>query len=156
MRIKIYWIGKTRNASIRALIADYLERTRHFVPCEGVEMRDPSRTREPGGADPRSRGAAEIRKLLDGGQRTVALDGKGKEFTSREFASWLESELNRGTRGISFVIGGPEGLADWVLERADLSLSLGRMTWTHEMCRVLLLEQLYRALSILRNIPYHK
>jgi len=139
-----------------SLIGDYLERIRHFVPCEVVEIRDCGGAREARGSGRQSPGKTEIRKLIDRGHRTVALDGKGKEYTSLEFARWLNSELVRGTPGISFVIGGPEGLPGWALERAHLSMSLGRMTWTHEMCRVLLLEQLYRALSILRNIPYHK
>jgi 23S rRNA (pseudouridine1915-N3)-methyltransferase len=88
--------------------------------------------------------------------RLVALDERGVQFTSQGFARWLESEQNTGARSLTFVIGGPEGLSSVISSRANLILSIGKMTWTHEMCRVLLLEQVYRALCIMRNIPYHR
>jgi len=84
------------------------------------------------------------------------LDETGTQFTSPDFARWLESQQNRGIRMIAFVIGGSEGLSRTISSRADLVLSMGKMTWTHEMCRALLLEQLYRAMCIQRRIPYHR
>ena len=99
---------------------------------------------------------AEIRKALDDRSLAVVLDEHGRQFSSADFAAWFETEQDRGRREIVFVIGGPEGISPEISGRAQLTLSLGRMTWTHEMCRVLLLEQVYRAFSILRKIPYHK
>jgi len=156
MRIKIVWVGKTRNPQIAALATDYLERVRHMIPCEIREARDPARGRDLKGDDLRAAEAGQLLKLTEGLNRIVVLDERGKQFSSPEFAHWLEGEQDRGTRDLAFVIGGPEGVDSAVSARAALSLSLGRMTWTHEFCRVLLLEQIYRAFSILKNIPYHK
>ncbi len=154
MRLKILWVGKTKNRFVRALAADYRDRVARFAPCEILEARDASGMRSG-----RDRPAAEtkaIAKLLPGGCRLVVLDERGREMSSPDFARWLAAEMDRGTRELVFLIGGVEGVADGLLSRADLKLSLGRMTWTHEMCRVLLLEQLYRAFCILRNVPYHR
>jgi len=98
----------------------------------------------------------ELGKFLQENGRLVALDEEGTQFTSPAFAKWLEKEQNFGARSITFVIGGPEGLSPKITSRAHLVLSLGKMTWTHDMCRVLIMEQVYRALCIMRNIPYHK
>ncbi|MGD0098871.1 MAG: 23S rRNA (pseudouridine(1915)-N(3))-methyltransferase RlmH [Acidobacteriota bacterium] len=156
MRIKFLWVGKTKNASVQSLISDYLGRVRHFVPCEVIETRDLSKRRSlPSAELIECEGKELARHVLESG-RLVALDEKGIQFSSQAFADWLESEQNKGIRTIAFVIGGPEGLSDMISKRAHLILSMGKMTWPHEMCRVLLLEQVYRALCILRNIPYHR
>ncbi len=136
--------------------ADYFERLRHLTSCEILETRDISRGRAIDGAKLLAAEAAEIGKYLQHGSRVVVLDENGKQLTSPEFARWLDKEQNQGTRELAFVIGGPDGLSPEIAGRAVLRLALGRLTWTHEMCRMLLLEQLYRACCILRNIPYHK
>ncbi len=156
MRIKIIWVGKTKNPQVSALMEGYLTRVRHMVPCEIAEARDPARGRNLKGDVLRKAEAAQLLKLAVGSHRIVVLDERGRQFSSPEFASWLASEQNQGTREITFVIGGPEGVSPTISECAHLNISLGRMTWTHEICRVLLLEQLYRAFGILKNIPYHK
>ena len=156
MRIKFVWVGKTKNASVQSLISDYLERVRHFVPCEVVETRDLSKRRSVPSAELiEGEGKDLVRHVPESG-KLVALDERGVQFSSQAFAYWLASEQNKGVRIITFVMGGPEGLSDTISRQAHLKLSMGKMTWTHEMCRVLLLEQVYRALCILRNIPYHK
>jgi len=156
MQLKILWIGKTKNASLRALTEDYLARVRHFFPCEVLEVRDVSRVRGGRGSDLLAAEAEGIVRMLPAGCKTVALDDSGEEMSSPDFANWIGSELNRGTRTLAFVIGGPSGIEAAIRNGARLRISFGKMTWTHEMCRVLLLEQLYRAACILRNIPYHK
>jgi 23S rRNA (pseudouridine1915-N3)-methyltransferase len=156
MQIKFLWVGKTKNSPIRSLVGDYLDRISHWVSCEVVETRDLSKSRSLRVADLIEGEGAEIAKHLPKFGRIVALDETGKQYTSSDFARWFESEQNGGTRSITFIIGGPEGLSRAVAERAHVVLSLGKMTWTHEMCRVLLLEQVYRALCIMRKIPYHK
>jgi 23S rRNA (pseudouridine1915-N3)-methyltransferase len=156
MQIKILWVGKTKNVSIRNLFDDYLNRIRHMVSCEIIETRDFSKRRSLQGAELMKIEAAEITRFLGDQSRVVALDEKGREFSSAEFARWLEAEQNRGAREIDFIIGGPEGLDASIVNRSNLKLSLGKMTWTHEMCRLLLIEQIYRALGMLRNIPYHR
>jgi 23S rRNA (pseudouridine1915-N3)-methyltransferase len=156
MHVKFIWVGKTRSSPIRALIEDYLGRLRHLTSCEILETRDISRGRSLNGAKQLAAEAAEIDRRLTEGSRIVVLDEGGMQFASPEFARWLEGEQVRGTRELAFVVGGPDGVSAEMRLRADLRLSLGKMTWTHEMCRALLLEQVYRACSILRRIPYHK
>lgn len=156
MQIRILWVGKTKNPSIKTLIADYLGRIHHLIPCEIVEIRDLSKGRSLGAVQLIAAEGEEIAKNLPNAGKVVALDETGSQYTSEGFARWLESEQNAGTKTISFVIGGPEGLSPTLAQRARMVLSMGKMTWTHEMCRVLLLEQVYRALCIMRNIPYHR
>jgi 23S rRNA (pseudouridine1915-N3)-methyltransferase len=156
MHIKLLWVGKTKNTQIKSLASDYLARIRCMVPCSLVETRDLTKRSSLRGAELIAREGAELAKHLPEGGRLVALDEKGIQFTSPDFARWLELEQNSGARVITFVIGGPEGLSREISERAHVVLSLGKMTWTHEICRLLLLEQVYRALCIMRRIPYHK
>jgi 23S rRNA (pseudouridine1915-N3)-methyltransferase len=156
MRIRILWVGKTKEPAISALVADYVSRIRHLSACDIVEIQDIARKRRLQGAELLRAEGEEIAKRLPEGCRLVVLDEKGRQFASPAFARWLDTELMRGTREIFFVIGGSEGISGHLLNRADLKLSLGAMTWTHEMCRVLLAEQIYRAFTILHNLPYHK
>jgi 23S rRNA (pseudouridine1915-N3)-methyltransferase len=156
MRIKICWVGKTQNPPIKSLLLDYLERLDHLVPIETVEVPDLSKRRGLKGASLLAAEGEELARHLDANCRRVVLDEKGTQFSSVEFARWLEQEQVRGTREIAFLIGGPEGIDRKMAQQAYLRLSLGKMTWTHEMTRVLLAEQIYRALSILRNMPYHR
>lgn len=156
MRFRFAWVGKTKDASLRNLEADYAARIGRLVPVEIDPVRDAVRGRRPLGAAAARDEALRLEKVTKRSALLVALDETGTEFTSREFAAWLRSAENTGAREIVFVAGGPDGLDESIRKRCTLSLALGRMTWTHEMCRVLLLEQVYRALCILRNIPYHK
>jgi len=156
MHIKFLWVGKTKNSAAQSLISDYLERVRHLVHCEVVETRDLSKRRSLRAAELIKSEGEELARHVPESGSLVALDEKGTEFTSEGFARWLESQQNTGVRIITFVIGGPEGLSPMLSRRARLILSMGKMTWTHEMCRVLLLEQIYRALCIMRNMPYHR
>ncbi len=156
MYINFLWVGKTKNSSAKSLVMDYLERIRRMVPCEIIETREPAKGTSLVGAKLVAREGDELVRYLPESGRLVALDEKGVQFTSPDFARWLESEQNSGIRGITFVIGGPEGLSCKISSRAHIVLSMGKMTWTHEICRILLLEQVYRALCIMRHIPYHK
>jgi 23S rRNA (pseudouridine1915-N3)-methyltransferase len=156
MRIRIFWIGKTQNAPIKSLISDYLDRLRHMAPVEIHEAPDFSKRRGLTGASLLAAERTEIDRFLAADSRKVVLDEQGAQLTSTEFARWIEAAQIQGVREVSFIIGGPAGLDPALREQAHFRLSLGRMTWTHEMARVLLLEQIYRAFSILRNIPYHK
>jgi len=156
MHIKFLWVGKTKDSAIRSLISDYQGRIQRLIPCEVIEARDVSRRRSIRAAERMAAEAEELARHLPDSGRLIALEETGTQFTSPGFARRLQSEQNTGARVITFVIGGPDGLDPVISKRAHLVLSLGKMTWTHEMCRVLLLEQTYRALCIMRNIPYHK
>lgn len=156
MFIRFLWIGKTKNPFIRALVSDYQERILRLIPCEIVEARDPARRKHLDAVQTIAAEGEELARHFPGYGRIVALDEKGVAQTSSGFARWLESEQNAGARAITFVIGGPEGLSPEISGRAHMILSMGKMTWTHEMCRALLLEQVYRALCITHRIPYHR
>lgn len=142
--IRIIAVGKLKNRDLASLADDYRQRLRHFTQLDVLELRDQGPPRE-------------ARQMLDqlgrSGTSThvVALDERGRDLTSQDLARAL------GAHGsICFLVGGADGLTDTVRERADLVLSLSRLTFTHEMARVVLLEQIYRGFTILRNLPYHR
>ena len=152
MKFRIIWTGKTRDARLRALIDDYAERLSHFVRCEVTEIRELGRT-DKAGID------KETKRISDGlrpGSFTVVLDPAGAEWTSQELAAQLKGWEGSGVKEVTFVVGGPNGLAPELVARADKRWSLSRLTLTHEMARVLLLEQLYRAFTIVHGLPYQK
>lgn len=152
MRFRIIWTGKTRDARLRALIDDYAERLAHFVRCEVTELREVGRG-DKSGID------KDSKRISDGlrpGAITVLLDPEGSEWTSQQLAEQVRRWEGNGIKEVAFVIGGPHGVTRELLERADKRWSLSRLTLTHEMARVLLLEQLYRAYTIIHGLPYQK
>ena len=152
MKFRIIWTGKTRDARLRALVEDYAERLSHFVRCEVTELKELGRT-DKAGID------KETKRISDGlrpGSLTVLLDPEGLEWTSPDLAAQVRSWEGNGVKEVAFVVGGPNGLAPELLSRADKRWSLSRLTLTHEMARVLLLEQLYRAFTIVQGMPYQK
>jgi 23S rRNA (pseudouridine1915-N3)-methyltransferase len=152
MRLQIIWPGKTKDARLKALIDDYSDRLSHFVRCEVVELREESRS-DRAGID---RESARISDALRSGAVKVVLDPAGVEWTSPELANEVRKWENSGIKEVAFIIGGPRGLSEEVCARADKRWSLSRLTLTHEMARVLLFEQLYRAYTIVHNLPYQK
>ena len=152
MRFRIIWTGKTRDARLRALIDDYAERLSHFVRCEVTEIREQGRT-DKTGIDKETK---RISDALRFASLTVLLDPEGAQWTSQELAAQLGSWEGNGVKEVAFVIGGPNGLAPELVSQADKRWSLSRLTLTHEMARVLLFEQLYRAFTIVHGLPYQK
>ena len=152
MRFRIIWPGKTRDARLRSLIDDYLGRLSHFVRCEVTELRESGRAGR-AGIDKETRGISDA---LRPGAVTVLLDPEGAEWTSQQLADQVKSWESRGIKEVAFVVGGPNGLSPDFAARADKRWSLSRLTLTHEMARVLLLEQLYRAYTIVHGLPYQK
>jgi 23S rRNA (pseudouridine1915-N3)-methyltransferase len=152
MRVRIIWTGKTRDARLRALIEDYAERISHFTRCEVTELRELGRT-DKTGID------KESKRISDGlrpGSVTVLLDPDGKEWTSQQLAAQVQKWEGNGIKEVAFVVGGPNGVAGDLKSRVDKRWSLSRLTLTHEMARVVLLEQLYRAYTIVHGLPYQK
>jgi 23S rRNA (pseudouridine1915-N3)-methyltransferase len=155
MKLRFVWIGKTRRAPVRELIREYLDRIGKFVKVEVTELRD----RDDVGGDTQriiDKEGEDILSRTAGVPFLVALDERGRELDSRKLAELIEKHRLAGTKQIAFVIGGHGGLADGVRERADLVLALSRMTLTHELARVLLVEQIYRAFTIIHDLPYQK
>ena len=152
MRLRIIWTGKTRDARLRALIEDYAARLAHFTRCEVTELRELGRT-DKTGIDKESQRISDALRL---GSITVLLDPEGTEWTSQQLAAQVESWEGNGMKEVAFVVGGPSGFAGDLKSRADKRWSLSRLTLTHEMARVLLFEQLYRAYTIIHGLPYQK
>jgi 23S rRNA (pseudouridine1915-N3)-methyltransferase len=148
MKLRVLWVGKTKNPNIAKLYADYASRIEHFLPLNIVEVKEPK------GGMPAE--AEKILAALGDSDRVVVLDPKGKAFTSEQLAKFVQQHMTSDPRRLTFVIGGYEGLADSVKSRADVQWSLSSLTFTHDLTRVVLLEQLYRALSIIHNLPYSK
>lgn len=154
MRLRLIWVGKTKNEHVRALLNDYVQRLGRFVRCEINELR------ESAGADERTIIAEESRRVagaLRADSVTVLLDVEGqREWSSPELAAQIERWGLAGKKEIVFVIGGHLGVNAELKAKAEVRWSLSRLTLTHEMARVVLVEQLYRAYTILHGLPYQK
>jgi len=149
MRFRFVWVGKTKNKNFRALQDEYLGRLEHFVKCEIVEIKD---------AAPNEATEIEGKRILEKMNQTpfvCLLDVKGRGLSSTQLAGEIEKWQNAGTKEVSFIIGGAKGVSPEVARAADDRLSLSFLTLTHEMARVVLLEQLYRAYTIIKRFPYH-
>ncbi len=154
MRLRIVAVGKLKEPYWRAAADEYLKRLRPYAKVEVTEVAD----RDLGADERRAVEAegADVMRALGPGTRVVALEIGGRAPTSEDLASWLDDLAGSGASDVTFVIGGAAGLAPPVLERADESLALSRLTLPHQLARVVLLEQLYRAFRIIRGEPYHR
>lgn len=144
MKLKIAWIGKTKEAAIEALSVEYLKRLSRFADAEGVVLRDE---------------AALLRLAMGEGSRSkyrlVLLESSGKQFSSEEFAEFVRNHRENNPLSLLFAIGPANGFSPEAHRAASNILSLGKMTMPHELARVVLLEQVYRAFTILNRHPYH-
>jgi 23S rRNA (pseudouridine1915-N3)-methyltransferase len=154
MRLRLIWVGKTRNEHLKALAAEYLKRLSRFARCEVVEVR------ESAAADSRACLEEEGKRILGAvasDALAVLLDVSGPtRWSSEELAAQVENWQTRSVREVTFVVGGHLGVSEEVRARAAVRWSLSPLTLTHEMARVVVAEQLYRAYTILRGVPYQK
>lgn len=150
MKFRFVWIGKTKDKNWRALQDEYLQRLSHFIKFDIAEIRESERheTKETEGK--------RILENLNQSSFVCLLDVKGNEISSHQLAEKIENWQNRSVKEVAFVICGQDGASSEVVEKADYSLSLSRLTLTHEMARIVLIEQLYRAYTIIRGFPYQK
>jgi 23S rRNA (pseudouridine1915-N3)-methyltransferase len=153
MLLRLIWVGKTKNEHLRALTDDYLGRLKRFVRVDIAELRESARRAEREGIEEESQ---RIKGAFRSDAFVVLLDIEGREWGSRELAGEIEKWQTGGRKEIAFVIGGHNGVSQEVVSRADMRWSLSRLTLTHEMARVLLAEQLYRAYTIIHGLPYQK
>jgi 23S rRNA (pseudouridine1915-N3)-methyltransferase len=144
VKLQIAWIGKTKEPAIQSLSAEYLQRISRFVQAESHEF-----TAESSLFKLADRAAGRTAPVL------ILLDSRGRQFTSEEFAELLRDQQDRGTQNLLFAVGPADGFSDEARSSADLILSFGKMTLAHELARVVLLEQIYRAFTILKGHPYH-
>jgi len=153
MKLRLVWLGKTRDPHLAALAKDFAARIEHSLPIEITELKDV----KTGDGERRLQDeASRILGALDGSDRVILLDASGPMWSSSQFAEFLGKHMNEEQRRLTFVIGGFGGTAELVRKRADRKWSLSPLTFTHDMTRVLVLDQLYRALAILNNHPYSK
>jgi 23S rRNA (pseudouridine1915-N3)-methyltransferase len=155
VRIRIIVVGKLKERFILDGEKGYLKRTRPYSKLEVVEI-TASAPKEGKGAQSIAEEGVKILGKLKAGEIVVALDEKGKGLTSPQFASFFEEHMNSGRSDFAFVIGGAFGLSKEVRDRADMVLSLSDMTFPYQLCRLILVEQIYRAMSIVHGLPYHK
>jgi len=149
VKIKVAWIGKTKEPAIEALSDEYLKRISRYTEVAGLALKDEAAILSlAGGEGQRNRHQSKERHKL------VLLDSRGKQFSSEELAEFMEREQVNAVP-LLFAIGGSDGFSEQARQRAAVTLSLGKMTLPHELARVVLLEQLYRAFTILKNHPYH-
>ena len=152
MRVRLIWVGKTRNEHLRALIDEYVQRLGRFVRCEIVEVREGTSGEERAIIEEGRR----ITGMLGDNSPVVLLDLTGRQWSSPELAAELEGWQLRAVKELAFVVGSHAGVSAEVRKRADICWSLSRLTLTHEMARLVLVEQLYRAYTIMRGLPYQK
>jgi 23S rRNA (pseudouridine1915-N3)-methyltransferase len=144
VKLKVAWIGKTKEPAIQSLTDEYLKRLSRYADAAGLALKDESALLKLCGRETRP-----LRHTL------VLLDGRGKPFSSEEFAKFLGGYQDRNPLPLLFAVGPANGFSDATRQAATLLLSLGKMTLAHELARVVLLEQLYRAFTILKGHPYH-
>ncbi|MGA1796722.1 MAG: 23S rRNA (pseudouridine(1915)-N(3))-methyltransferase RlmH [bacterium] len=155
MKVKVICVGKTKKGYLLEGIEEYLSRLKHYVHVEWIEVRSSQRRKSAPVEEGLRQEAEGIRSHIHPSALMVVLGDGGREYSSREFAQWLEYSMVEGRQEIDFVIGGDQGIAPTLTEEACMCISLSRMTFTHQMVRLILLEQLYRAFSIMRGEPYH-
>ncbi len=150
MKIKIAWIGKTKETAIQALTEEYLKRISRYAQVEGVALRDEAALVEMCGRAGARTGAKSAAKST-----LVLMDSRGKEFSSEGFAKFLGDYQDRNPLPLVLAVGGADGFSSETRTAAQQTISLGKMTLPHELARVVLLEQVYRAFTILKGHPYH-
>ena len=154
MKAELIMVGKTTDKHISAGIDEYVERILHYLPFSITVIPELKNTRSLSEEQQKGREGELILQRVLAGDLLVLLDEHGKEFRSIEFADWLQRKQST-VRRLIFVIGGPYGFSNAVYERANEKVSLSRMTFSHQLVRLLFVEQLYRACTIIKGEPYH-
>lgn len=154
MKTQLIQVGKTTDKHFQICINDYVKRISHYMPLEIITIPELKNTKNISEKQQKDAEGELILKQIQSGDILVLLDEHGKQLRSVEFARWLEQKRNT-VRKLFFVIGGPYGFSQSVYERADEQLSLSKMTFSHQMIRLVFTEQLYRACTIIKGEPYH-
>ena len=155
MKIKIMAIGKTDSKALAELIDDYVKRTNRYLSLEIDTIPDLKNAKNLSEQEQMRKEAEAILSKTSAVDTLVLMDERGKEFSSMEFAKYLQKHMNSGTRNLVFIIGGPYGLHPMIKEKTNDVWSLSKLTFSHQMVRLFAVEQIYRAMTILRNQPYH-
>lgn len=155
MKIELAVIGKTSIGYLKQGIDEYIKRLKHYVPFEIKYIDDIKNTKNISEDQQKRTEGAKILSLLDKSDFVVLLDEHGKEYTSMQYSSYIQKRMLSGFKKVVFVIGGPYGFSQEVYDRANDKISFSKMTFNHEMIRLIFTEQLYRAYTIINHEPYH-
>lgn len=155
MDIQLLTIGQTRIPFVNAGIDEYVGRLKRYVPFSIVSLPDVKRTKAMTEERQKEEEGKAMLARVERGDLLILLDERGEELTSVGFSQWLQRRMSSGRKRLILAVGGPYGFPKEVYDRADGLLSLSRMTFNHEMVRLFFVEQLYRAMTILRGEPYH-
>lgn len=159
MEITIIAVGKLKEKYLKNGLSEYLKRMKSYANVKIVEVNDEPAGQTLSDAEVEQVKEAEGKRIIGKipeRARVIALDLKGKQLTSEAFAEEVNETMTYGTSQIAFIIGGSYGLSKEVLQKTDLKISFGKMTYPHQLMRLILIEQIYRAFKIMRNEPYHK
>ncbi len=155
MKIKLLAIGKTDNKNLLLLINEYENRLKHYVKFQLEIIPDIKNVKNLSEIQQKEKEGELILSKLQNTDQLVLLDDKGKHYTSIEFSRYLQKKMNAGLKQLVLVIGGPYGFSDAVYKKATGKISLSKMTFSHQMIRLFIVEQIYRGFTILKNEPYH-
>ena len=155
MKVTLLTVGKTNDLSFKNAISEYQKRLKFYISFDIEEIPSLKNTKNLTEDNQKEKEGELILKYLQAEDEVVLLDDKGSEFTSKQFASYIEKKSASGLKRLVFVVGGPYGFSQEVYQRANDKVSLSRMTFSHQMVRLVFTEQLYRAMTILRGEPYH-
>jgi len=155
MTIKLLAIGKTDNKQLQALIEDYQKRLGFYIKFDFEIIPDLKKVKNLSEEQQKQKEGDLILAKLNPTDVLILLDENGKQYDSVDFSEYLQKHMNSGVKQVVFVIGGPYGFSDDVYSKANGKISLSKMTFSHQMIRLFMIEQLYRAFTILKNEPYH-
>lgn len=155
MKIKLLAIGKTDDKNLQILIENYQNRLKHYINFELEIIPDIKNVKNLSKSEQKEKEGELILKKLMTTDALILLDEKGKEFRSIDFSKYLQKKMNSGIKQLVLVIGGPYGFSDAVYKKSTGKISLSKMTFSHQMIRLFVVEQTYRAFTILKNEPYH-
>ena len=156
MKIRIIAVGKLKEKFWKDAVQEYVKRLGAYAKIEIVQVQDRDPVKCGGEQDAMQLEAADILKAIPAGAQTILLAIDGKQYSSEDFSKQMEKKMSAGTSDFCFIIGGSTGVDETIESMADEKLSFGAITLPHNLARVVLVEQLYRALKIMRNEPYHK
>jgi 23S rRNA (pseudouridine1915-N3)-methyltransferase len=155
MKIKLLAIGKTDDKNLLSLINTYENRLKHYIKFELEIIPDIKNVKNLSQAQQKEKEGALILGKLQPTDQLILLDEKGKDFRSVDFAKYMQKKMNSGIKQLVFVIGGPYGFSESVYKKSQGKVSFSKMTFSHQMIRLFVVEQVYRAFTILKNEPYH-
>ncbi len=154
MKITLLVVGKTTDSRLSSLMEEYISRLKHYVPFELVVVPDLKNTKALSEEQIKTAEGEAILRFVTPSMDVVLLDEHGREFRSIEYAEWLQKKMGSG-KDLTLVIGGPYGFSEAVYARANGKVSFSQMTFSHQMIRLMAVEQIYRGMTILRGEPYH-